>query len=130
VVNHIQIKNWFQEQQIEPTSYILITEDCTEKIDTLSQLLKRSKVKLPVQLKAMLAGRKQVRLKRSKVRLSVQLKAMLAGRKQVRLNSPFCTRNHTDASCFCLWAVSCISFHHACLLFKYQLRFVNGVVYK
>ena len=47
-------------------------------------MLKRSKVKLPVQLKAMLAGRKQVRLKRSKVRLSVQLKAMLAGRKQVR----------------------------------------------
>jgi hypothetical protein len=91
---------------------------------------KRSKVRLSVQLKAMLAGRNQARLKRSKVRLPVQLKAMLAGRKQVRLNSPFCTRNHTDASCFCLWAVSCISFHHACLLFKYQLRFVNGVVYK
>ena len=38
--------------------------------------LKRSKVKLPIQLETMLARRKQVRLKRSKVRLSVQLKTV------------------------------------------------------
>lgn len=49
-----------QEQSVIPTSYILITEESTETVDTISKLLIRSKVKLPEQLRQMLAGRNQV----------------------------------------------------------------------
>ncbi|XP_052060884.1 uncharacterized protein LOC127701133 isoform X2 [Mytilus californianus] len=48
-----------EEQRVKPTSYILITEESTETVDTISKLLIRSKVKLPVQLRQMLAGRNQ-----------------------------------------------------------------------
>ncbi|CAC5374487.1 TDRD12 [Mytilus coruscus] len=48
-----------EEQRVKPTSYILITEESTETVDTISKLLIRSKVKLPEQLRQMLAGRNQ-----------------------------------------------------------------------
>ncbi|XP_076111418.1 uncharacterized protein LOC143079744 isoform X2 [Mytilus galloprovincialis] len=64
-----------EEQSVIPTSYILITEESTETVDTISKLLIRSKVKLPEQLRQMLAGRNQALNLDKEKRLCHYLKA-------------------------------------------------------
>ncbi|KAL3859121.1 hypothetical protein ACJMK2_009353 [Sinanodonta woodiana] len=63
------------ERSKEPTSHILITEECGMQMQSLDQLLRRSRCNIPIQMKAMLAGIHQVKEEDRNKGLCVQLKA-------------------------------------------------------